>query len=118
LPPAERLGGAAVQFASYTPTSLSLRVQIANEGWLLVTDSWSLGWEARIDGRPVPIWGGNFIFRALNVRAGRNEVEFSYRPYAFPWLLLLSWATLAGTAVVSATALTRSPQDANGGKSH
>jgi hypothetical protein len=37
-------------------------------GWLLVTDRWGPGWRAEVNGRPAPVFGGNFIFRAIEAR--------------------------------------------------
>jgi hypothetical protein len=106
LPAAERIPASAVNVVSYEPTTLSLRVQVPSAGWLLVTDSWSRGWRVRVNGAAATVWGGNFIFRAVNVRAGANDIEFRYTPYAFPWLLILSWGTLAGTAALSVASVT------------
>jgi hypothetical protein len=105
LPAAARLPATVLQVRSYEPTSLSLRVDVPDDGWLLVTDSWSLGWRARVNGESAPLWGGNFIFRAVKVRAGANQIEFSYHPFGYPWLLVVSWGTLAAVASMSAFAL-------------
>jgi uncharacterized membrane protein YfhO len=64
------------------------------EGWLLVTDRWTNGWRAGVNGKPAQLFGGDFIFRALAVKAGKNTVELSYRPAGWPGLLLLSWSLL------------------------
>lgn len=48
-----------------------------------------------------PVFGGDFIFHALRVAAGKNTVQFSYRPAGYPWLLMLSWGILAGVCVTS-----------------
>ena len=99
LPPAERI---AAEVVSYRPTELVVRVRSPAAGWLLVTDRWAPGWRAEIDGRPTTIFGGNFIFRAVEVPQGLNEIRFSYRSAAFPWFLLVSWCTLTVVAVWAA----------------
>jgi hypothetical protein len=101
LPAAERVPASAVQVIEYTPQRLRLRVHVPDAGWLLVTDSWSRGWTAVINGRAAAIAGGNFLFRAVQVGAGTNSIDFSYRPFGYPWLLALSWGTLAAVAVVT-----------------
>ena len=92
LPPAERLPAEVVR---YDPTELVLRVQSPADGWLLVTDRWARQWHAEINGKPTTVFGGNFIFRAIEVPAGVSEIRFSYRASGFPWLLIASWGTLA-----------------------
>ena len=90
---------------TYEPTRLTLEVESPGDGWLWVTDRWAAGWRATVNGRPTPVWGGNFIFRAVRVEKGRNVVDFTYHPFAYPWLLILSWGTLGmvgGSALVSA----------------
>jgi hypothetical protein len=41
-----------------------------------------------------PDWGRNFGFHAVRVGRGRNIVDFTCHPFAYPWLLILSWGTL------------------------
>jgi len=84
------------ELREYTMRSLAFDVTVPADGWLLVTDRWARSWQARVNGAPAKIWKGNFIFRALELRAGPNSVEFAYRPFGFPWLIFLSWAVVAG----------------------
>jgi hypothetical protein len=95
----------AVGVMAYKPTRLTLEVESPDDGWLWVTDRWATGWRVTVNGRPTPVWGGNFIFRALRVGKGRNVVDFTYHPFAYPWLLILSWGTLGligGSTLISA----------------
>jgi hypothetical protein len=78
----------------YSPNELSLEVSCPDHGWLLVTDRWSPGWQATVNGKRVEVFGGDFIFRAVPVQQGTNTVTFSYLPAGWPTLLILSWGTL------------------------
>jgi hypothetical protein len=91
LPPAHQ---APTDLIAYAPNQLKFNVQCRSDGWLLVTDRWSAGWRATVNDLSVPVFGSDFIFRAIPVRAGNNRVEFSYRPFAWWELILLSWSTL------------------------
>jgi hypothetical protein len=91
LPPAHLV---AAELVTYAPNQLKFNVQCPGDGWLLVTDRWSRGWVATVNDLPVQIFGGNFIFRAIPVRAGENNIQFSYDPFGWWSLLLLSWSTL------------------------
>lgn len=92
LPAASQI---SVDLLTYRPNELAFNVQCPSDGWLLVTDRWARGWRATVNGESTPVWGGNFIFRAIPVRGGWNAVRFTYHPFGFPALLALSWSTLA-----------------------
>ena len=92
VPAAQRI---AVRVVQYEPNAMTLRVSAPDSGWLMVTDRWAPGWRASVNATPVPMLGANFIFRAVPVRRGENVVRFTYRPAGYPWLLILSWLTLA-----------------------
>ncbi|MAG37153.1 MAG: hypothetical protein CL878_13045 [Dehalococcoidia bacterium] len=50
---------------------------------LFLADTHYPGWQARLDGRAVPIYRANYLFRAVFVPAGTHTVEFAYRPGSF-----------------------------------
>jgi hypothetical protein len=84
-----------VRVLKYTPDNFKLRVSCPQDGWLLVTDRWAAGWRAKVNGIPVDVFGGNFIFRAVRVPAGDNRIQFYYPQHLYFALVLLSWGTLA-----------------------
>ncbi|MBZ5556337.1 MAG: YfhO family protein [Acidobacteriia bacterium] len=100
-PAAERLDSRTVRVVAYEPRRLTLQVDVPTSGWLLVTDSWSYGWNASVNGRATPLSGGNFIFRAVPVDAGTNVVDFQFDAFGFPWLVCLSWLTLAAVGAAA-----------------
>lgn len=77
------LAPGAIEEISWQRQSLRARVSLPGPGLLVVADSWFPGWEATIDGRPAPILRANGIVRAVEVPAGRHEVQMSYRPATF-----------------------------------
>ena len=93
LPAAEKI---AVDLVKYLPDELVFTVQCPTDGWLLVTDRWARSWRAEVNGRSTTVYGGNFLFRAVQVSAGQNKIKFTYSPLGFPWLVIISWGTLAG----------------------
>jgi len=98
LPAAEQI---AVDSLRYLPDELAFIVHSPTDGWLLVTDRWARNWRAEVNGRPSVVYGGNFIFRAVQVMAGANQIRFTYHPFGFPWLVIISWGTLATVAVLA-----------------
>lgn len=98
LPACDRI---QVRLAKYDPEELAFNCNCPADGWLLVTDRWGPSWRAEINSQPTEVYGANFIFRAIPVRAGENSIRFTYHPPLFPWLLILSWTTLGGIVVWS-----------------
>ena len=94
-----------VDIRAYEPDRLVFSVAAPSDGWVWVTDRWARSWRATVNGWSVPVQGANFVFRAVRVPAGRNEVAFEYRPAGHPWLVLVSWATLAAVAAWTLAAL-------------
>lgn len=97
LAPAQNI---PAQVLKYTPNDLKLKISCPADGWLLVTDRWAAGWRAKVNGIPVEVFGGNFIFRAVRVRAGENTVQFYYPQHLYFALVLLSWSTLAAVFAI------------------
>jgi len=89
----------STKVSRYWPNELILDVSCPSEGWILVTDRWSPGWQLLLNKKPAELFGGNFIFRAVRVPSGDNELRFSYHPRGWPGLLILSWGTLAFVAL-------------------
>jgi hypothetical protein len=100
-----------IELRDYTPTTMRFRVVVPEAGWLFVTDRWSPGWQATVNDEPSEVFGGLFVFRAVRVRAGANDVAFDYRPFGYPWLMVMSWTILFGAAasLVAARFIGRSP---------
>jgi len=78
----------------YRPNELILEISCPDDGWVLVTDRWAPSWHVSLDNKPAELLAGNFIFRAVRVHAGNNELRFSYQPEGWPALLIVSWGTL------------------------
>ena len=104
LPRAERIPTAVDR---YTADRLIVTVDAPSAGWLLVTERWARSWRAEVDGRPTPVHGGNFVFRAIEVPQGKHRVEFHYEPLALPWLAAASWMTMLAVAAASVWAARR-----------
>jgi len=102
--PAGGGGGTAGVVSSEDPNTLTIDVDADGPTWLLLSDVWYPGWEARVDGVAHPIWHADYLFRAVPVPSGRHVVEFSYRPRSFLLGLILAAAgvmALAGAGLWS-----------------
>jgi Bacterial membrane protein YfhO len=67
----------------YTLHSVDITAESPQPGWLVLSDLFYPGWQAAIDGKPVPIFSGNYLFRAVELPPGKHHVRFVYRPLAF-----------------------------------
>jgi hypothetical protein len=85
----------------YEPRALELELDAPapEAGWLYVTERFAAGWSARVDGAVADVVRAGFLWRAVALPAGARRVEFTYQPFGHPWLVLLSWSTLAAVAL-------------------
>ena len=99
-----------VEFArvvNYAPERVEIEVTAQAPGYLLLTDAWYPGWEATVDGEPVPVYRADLLFRAVTVRSGNHRVVFRFRPVSLRVGAGISLAGLAGLAIVAARALSK-----------
>jgi hypothetical protein len=75
-----------------------LGVEVEGGGWLVVPETWSPSWEARVDGQPRPVVRANYFMQAVAVQPGERRVELAYQPASarFGWPLSLAGAILVG----------------------
>lgn len=79
----------SVRVRSYRPGEVALSVRARGERMLLVRESWSPGWQARIDGAPAPVWPAAGSFFAVPVPSGEHAVELRFEaPGVGPGLAL------------------------------
>ncbi|HUT54801.1 MAG TPA: hypothetical protein VM658_15525 [bacterium] len=76
------MGVVPAEIAAYAPQEVRIRARAPADAYLVLSDSFYPGWEARVDGKPAPIFRANFLVRAVRVPAGESEVVFRYRPYS------------------------------------
>jgi hypothetical protein len=93
------------------PDRVTLDVEAARPGFVVLADSWDPGWRVTVGGREGPLLRANVAFRAVAVPAGRHSVELRYRPRPVLEGLALSLASLlaVGAIVLSRSAGARAP---------
>jgi hypothetical protein len=75
-------------------TANSVTISVSGEGWLVLADTWYPDWHAYADGVEVPVHPAYGLFRAVELPADTQVVEFVYRPLPFAaglFLSLLAW---------------------------
>jgi hypothetical protein len=68
------------QILNETPNRITLQPDMESTGLLVLADRWDPGWQARLDGKAVPILRVNHALRGVVVPAGKATLEFLYRP--------------------------------------
>lgn len=76
--PLARGGIASSSTSLYQDGILKAEVNTNKGEWLIFSESFSPGWEARIDRVEIPIYRANYIMQAIYVPAGKHKVEFKH----------------------------------------
>jgi hypothetical protein len=76
-----------------TPNVISVQAYSTKPGLLILNERWSDDWHARVNSRPAKVLRANFTQPAVILPAGRNYVEFEYKPMLFWGLLILQRVT-------------------------
>lgn len=70
---------AGIELTSYSPMKLTYKSKNAQEGIAVFSEIYyPLDWEAKIDGKTVPIARANYVLRALKIPAGEHTIEMIY----------------------------------------
>ena len=73
-----------------TPQRMVITTAADGPTVLVQTDSYYPGWQATLDGEPVPLLRADLLFRGVSVPAGEHTVELEYRPGAIRAALLVA----------------------------
>ncbi len=79
-----------VTIIAYEPERIELLIKAGGDGWLVLSDAYYPGWEARVDGETSPVERADLLFRAVHVNAGSHEVILTYQPASVTIGLIVS----------------------------
>ncbi|HEX4644819.1 MAG TPA: hypothetical protein VH598_04360, partial [Verrucomicrobiae bacterium] len=77
-----------------SPQHIRLEAEADAPAMMVVAQAFYHPWRAYVDGKVVPLWRANFAFQALEIPAGRHEVNLVYQDRNFARGLVLSVVSL------------------------
>jgi hypothetical protein len=80
----------AANFVEYSANHVAVNAESDRAGLLVLSEAWYPGWEARMDGKTVPIYIADAAFRGVFLPAGRHRIEMDFRPHILRWSLAIS----------------------------
>jgi hypothetical protein len=84
----------------YSPQRVTIDVQTASPGILVLSDTWYPGWYATVDGQDVEILQVNYALRGVYVDRGVHQVEFRFRPPSLYVGAAISFGALFAAALI------------------
>ncbi len=100
-------GNHTVGVREYRPNRVVLDVDGDAPGYLVLADVWYPGWKAAVDGEGRQVYRANYLFRAVEVPAGKHEVTFTFEPDSYRLGKAVSGVALLGVVTAAAFALVR-----------
>jgi hypothetical protein len=94
-------GGASatVQVVTNDAQQLTVDVDATDRGFLVVADQFYPGWSATVNGADVPVVRANYLFRLVELPAGRSRVALRYRPASVTVGAAISLLTVIGVVL-------------------
>jgi uncharacterized membrane protein YfhO len=80
-----------------TGRELVIETTAAEDGFLLLADTFYPGWHAQVDGVDTPIYRANISLRGIALPKGQHTVRFTYTPGSFfrgLWITLIALSAI------------------------
>jgi hypothetical protein len=87
-----------ITFSSYEPDEMTMQVTANANGMIVVSEIYSKGWNAYVDGKKVDIYAADYVLRGIPITAGSHTVELKYELRSLTVGVIIS--ALAGAALL------------------
>jgi len=84
-----------------------LDVESTENAFLVLSDTYFLGWKVFIDRKEEKIYRADYNFRAVPLGAGTHQVEFVYDPLSFKLGIIITFSGIIGCLVIGLAVLHR-----------
>ncbi len=75
---------ASITLDKYSPRRLTYSAQVSQSAFCVFSEIYyEKGWEAKVDGKNVPILRVNYLLRALQLEAGKHTITFEFNPQTY-----------------------------------
>jgi uncharacterized membrane protein YfhO len=75
---------ASIQLMAYQPNNLKYKTDNTKQSLGIFSEIYyAPGWIATIDGKETPISRADYVLRALNIPAGKHDIEFKFEPQSY-----------------------------------
>ncbi len=84
-----------VRIVSYKANKVTIEIETASAGVLVLHDPYYPGWKVRVDGQEKDLLHANLLFRGVEVQKGKSLVEFSFEPLSMENLVAAATSVLS-----------------------
>lgn len=85
----------SITLTDYQPNALKYEVDSKNGGVVVFSEIYYPGWISYIDGKEVEHGRADYILRAMNVPAGKHQIEFKFDPKSLHTTETIAYTALA-----------------------
>jgi len=78
----------------YDNESIRIKTSSGQRGYLVLSEIFYPGWQAKVNGKGTPILRGNYLFRVIPLDRGEHEVHLYFISWPFRIGAILSLMTL------------------------
>jgi hypothetical protein len=100
-------GGAYRPAEVVSRTANGVWVRADGPGWLVLSEVWSPGWRARVDGEAARVYRTDVAFCGLPLSEGPHTVAFEYAPSGWVWGQRVTLGAVAITVILAGLGLWR-----------
>jgi hypothetical protein len=93
IAPNADLSSQRMEMADYRPDSMTMKVHAPADSFMVLSEVWYPGWQAKVDGKDTSIFRTDYAFRGILMPAGDHIVTMEFKP----------WNYRAGIAATSGT---------------
>jgi hypothetical protein len=87
---------ASARVYTLTADEMDVQTHSTSPSFLVTSDAYYSGWNATLDGEPVPIYRADYAIRGVSVPGGDHTIRFEFRPKSFYYGLAVSLVSLLG----------------------
>lgn len=102
LTPSAPSSASRVRISKYSNNDIIVDAEMAQEGFLVLSEKYYPGWEAYVDGKETNIYKANYVMRAVYLTKGVHKVEFIFDPWPYKvgiWVSSATFLFLIGAVV-------------------